>query len=158
MTFLRRLNSVYWAVCCPVASVLGDAVGDEAGAFGTVEGEFGKRGGRTLRRGSEELWGTRVDRNKLLRLPRLAFLKLEVDRKPEPPKNSSPCPSSSLRSIAMLFRKQTKYALRGAAPLEGPAPEVAEDNRCCICVDSIEECKSVTLRCCHTFYGQCLSL
>lgn len=31
-----------------------------------------------------------------------------------------------------------------------------EEERCCICLEPIEDTKMVTLRCCHKFHGQCL--
>lgn len=57
--------------------------------------------------------------------------------------------------MSMPFRKQTKYALRGAPnPDEVSLP--VEEECCCICLEPIEESKMVTLRCCHKFHGQCL--
>jgi DNA repair exonuclease SbcCD ATPase subunit len=59
--------------------------------------------------------------------------------------------------MSMPFRKQTKYALRGAPnPDEVSVLVENEEERCCICLEPIEESKSVTLRCCHKFHGQCL--
>ena len=64
---------------------------------------------------------------------------------------------SSIAPISMPFRKQTKYALRGAPnPDEVSVPVKNEEERCCICLEPIEESKMVTLRCCHKFHGQCL--
>ena len=46
-----------------------------------------------------------------------------------------------------LFRKQTKYALRGAPnPDEVSVPVENEEECCCICLEPIEESKTVTLR------------
>jgi hypothetical protein len=50
-----------------------------------------------------------------------------------------------------------KYALRGAANLdEVSIPVENEEERCCICLEALEESNVVTLRCCHKFHGQCL--
>lgn len=65
--------------------------------------------------------------------------------------------SIHIAPMSMPFRKQTKYALRGAPnPDEVSFPVENEEERCCICLEPIEESKSVTLRCCHKFHGQCL--
>ena len=63
--------------------------------------------------------------------------------------------SIHIAPMSMPFRKQTKYALRGAPNPDEVSVE-NEEERCCICLEPIEESKSVTLRCCHKFHGQCL--
>ena len=57
----------------------------------------------------------------------------------------------SIVPISTPFFKKNKDALRDAAPQEDD-----EDITCCICLEPIEECKMVSLRCCHKFHGQCL--
>lgn len=64
--------------------------------------------------------------------------------------------SIHIAPISMPFRKQTKYALRGAPNPDEVSVENEEERCCCICLEPIEESKSVTLRCCHKFHGQCL--